>query len=135
MKLASWNVNSIRQRLADVTDWLNAHEPDVLALQEIKTEASKFPLAEIEATGYRCVLDGQKAYNGVALISREEAADVATGIPACLSKAIRPLKVHRTTHNVESYALKNQLVRTSPSRSALVGGGTRRNSSRSGFRR
>jgi exodeoxyribonuclease-3 len=80
MKIASWNVNSIRQRLAHVIDWLNAHEPDVLALQEIKTEASKFPLAEIEATGYRCVLDGQKAYNGVALLSREEPVDVTTGI-------------------------------------------------------
>jgi exodeoxyribonuclease-3 len=81
VKLASWNVNSIRQRLAHVTDWLNTHEPDVLALQEIKAEAAKFPLAEIEATGYRCVLDGQKAYNGVALLSRDEPADVTTGIP------------------------------------------------------
>lgn len=81
MKLASWNVNSIRQRLAHVVDWLEANEPDVLALQEIKTEAATFPLAEIEATGYRCVLSGQKAYNGVALVSREEAVDVSTGIP------------------------------------------------------
>lgn len=81
MKLASWNVNSIRQRLAHVMDWLNTNEPDVLALQEIKTEAATFPMADIEATGYRCVLSGQKAYNGVALISREEAVDVTTGIP------------------------------------------------------
>ncbi|MCE7901815.1 MAG: exodeoxyribonuclease III [Gammaproteobacteria bacterium PRO9] len=81
MKLASWNVNSIRQRLAHVVDWLNTNEPDVLAVQEIKTEAATFPLAEIEATGYRCVLSGQKAYNGVALISREEPAEVTTGIP------------------------------------------------------
>lgn len=80
MKLASWNVNSIRQRLAHVVDWLNTNEPDVLAVQEIKTEAATFPLAEIEATGYRCVLSGQKAYNGVALISREEPAEVTTGI-------------------------------------------------------
>ncbi|MEZ5564228.1 MAG: exodeoxyribonuclease III [Gammaproteobacteria bacterium] len=81
MKLASWNVNSIRQRLSHVVDWLNAHEPDVLALQEIKTEAATFPLADIEATGYRCVLSGQKAYNGVALLSRNEPVDVTTGIP------------------------------------------------------
>ncbi len=81
MKLASWNVNSIRQRLAHVVDWLNTNEPDVLALQEIKTEAATFPMAEIEAAGYRCVLSGQKAYNGVALISRDEPADVSTGIP------------------------------------------------------
>jgi len=81
VKLASWNVNSIRQRLTHVVDWLNAHEPDVLGLQEIKAEAARFPLAEIEATGYHCVLDGQKAYNGVALLSRDEPADVTTGIP------------------------------------------------------
>ncbi len=81
MKLASWNVNSIRQRLAHVLDWLQANEPDVLALQEIKTEARTFPLAEIEAAGYRCVLDGQKAYNGVALVSRDEPRDVTRGIP------------------------------------------------------
>lgn len=81
MKLASWNVNSIRQRLTHVVDWLNTNEPDVLAVQEIKTEAATFPMAEIEATSYHCVLSGQKAYNGVALISRDEAVDVATGIP------------------------------------------------------
>ena len=81
MKLASWNVNSIRQRLTHVVDWVNTNEPDVLALQELKTEADKFPLADIEAAGYRCVLDGQKAYNGVALLSRDEPADVSRGIP------------------------------------------------------
>ena len=81
MKLATWNVNSIRQRLPHVLDWLGANEPDVLALQEIKAEADKFPLAEIEASGYRCVLSGQKAYNGVALISRDEPADVIVDIP------------------------------------------------------
>ncbi|MEO7386322.1 MAG: exodeoxyribonuclease III [Gammaproteobacteria bacterium] len=81
MKLASWNVNSIRQRLVHVANWVNGHEPDVLALQEIKTEAGTFPLAELTATGYRCVLDGQKAYNGVALLSRDEPVDVSTGIP------------------------------------------------------
>jgi len=81
VKLATWNVNSIRQRLPHVVAWLQANEPDVLALQEIKTEADKFPLAEVEATGYRCVLDGQKAYNGVALLSREEPVDVVRGMP------------------------------------------------------
>lgn len=81
MKLASWNVNSIRQRLAHVVDWLNTSAPDVLALQEIKAEASKFPLSEIEGTGYQCVLDGQKAYNGVALLSRIQPVDVVAGIP------------------------------------------------------
>lgn len=81
MKLATWNVNSIRQRLAHVLDWLNANEPDVLALQETKCENDKFPREEIEATGYRCLFDGQKAYNGVALLSRDEGTDVQRGLP------------------------------------------------------
>jgi exodeoxyribonuclease III len=80
VKLATWNVNSIRARLEHLTSWINANEPDVLALQEIKTEADKFPLAEIEALGYRAVIDGQKTYNGVALLSREDGRDVSRGI-------------------------------------------------------
>jgi exodeoxyribonuclease III len=81
MKIATWNVNSIRQRLGHVVDWLNTNEPDVLALQEIKVETDKFPLAEIEAAGYRCVVDGQKTYNGVALMAPGDATDIQRGIP------------------------------------------------------
>jgi exodeoxyribonuclease-3 len=74
VKLATWNVNSIRQRLPHVLDWLGMRMSRMCwRLQELKTEADKFPLAEIEASGYRCVLSGQKAYNGVALISRDGA--------------------------------------------------------------
>lgn len=80
MKLATWNVNSIRARLGHLTAWLDANTPDVLALQEIKTEADKFPYAELEALGYRCLVDGQKTYNGVALLSRDEGRDVSRGI-------------------------------------------------------
>lgn len=64
-----------------VLAWLEANEPDVLALQEIKTETDKFPLADLAATGYCCVLEGQKAYNGVAMLSREEPRDVSRGMP------------------------------------------------------
>ena len=81
MKIATWNVNSIRQRLAHVKDWLEAQQPDVLALQEIKVVTEGFPAAEFEALGYRCAVDGQKAYNGTALLSRIEPADVARGMP------------------------------------------------------
>jgi exodeoxyribonuclease-3 len=80
VKLATWNVNSVRARLEHLTGWLNANEPDVLALQELKTEADKFPWAELEALGYRCLVEGQKTYNGVALLSREEGRDVTRGI-------------------------------------------------------
>jgi exodeoxyribonuclease-3 len=80
VKLATWNVNSIRARLDHLLAWIGANEPDVLALQELKTEADKFPWAEIEALGYRCLVEAQKTYNGVALLSRDEGHDVARGI-------------------------------------------------------
>lgn len=81
MKLASWNVNSLRVRLPQLTDWLSAARPDIVCLQEIKLEDAKFPRAELEAAGYRAVCSGQKTYNGVAILARSEPADVATGIP------------------------------------------------------
>lgn len=81
MKIATWNVNSIRQRLGHVQDWLAEHQPDVLALQEIKVVTADFPAGAFEPLGYRAAVDGQKAYNGVALLSRAEPAAVATGLP------------------------------------------------------
>jgi exodeoxyribonuclease-3 len=81
MKLATWNVNSLRVRQPHLLDWLAKHAPDVVCLQEIKLEDAKFPIKEIEASGYRCAWSGQKTYNGVAILSRGPLADVATGIP------------------------------------------------------
>ncbi len=80
MKIATWNVNSVRQRLAHVKDWLVAHQPDVLALQEIKVVTEGFPAAEFEGLGYRVAVDGQKSYNGVAFLSRVEPTAVTRGI-------------------------------------------------------
>jgi exodeoxyribonuclease-3 len=81
MKIASWNVNSLNVRLPQVLAWLAAELPDVLALQETKLVDENFPRAEIEAVGYHAVYAGQKTYNGVALLSREPAQNVVTGIP------------------------------------------------------
>jgi exodeoxyribonuclease-3 len=81
MKLATWNVNSLRVRLPHVVDWLAAQGPDVLCLQETKLEDGAFPFAELEAAGYRVVHAGQKTYNGVAIVAREAPADVVRGIP------------------------------------------------------
>jgi len=81
MKIASWNVNSLNVRLPQVLAWLAAEQPDVLALQETKLVDENFPRAEIEAAGYHAVYAGQKTYNGVALLSREPAQSVVTGIP------------------------------------------------------
>jgi exodeoxyribonuclease-3 len=81
MKLAAWNVNSIRVRLPQLLDWLAAAKPDVVCLQELKTEEAGFPRAELEAAGYACAVHGQKTYNGVAILSRPTLHEVGTGIP------------------------------------------------------
>ena len=81
MKIASWNVNSLKVRLPHVEQWCREAQPDVLALQETKTEDDKFPCEAVEALGYRCVFSGQKTYNGVAFLSREPIEDVVAGMP------------------------------------------------------
>ena len=80
MKLATWNVNSLKVRLPQVLDFLTAQTPDVLCLQETKIKDDKFPLMEIVAAGYQAICCGQKTYNGVAILSRNQAADVVMGI-------------------------------------------------------
>ncbi len=80
MKLATWNVNSLKVRLPQVLDWLAVHQPDALCLQETKLEDVNFPVDAIHAAGYRVAFAGQKTYNGVAIISRSEPSDIAVGI-------------------------------------------------------
>jgi len=82
MKIATWNVNSLKVRLGQVVDLLNEEQPDVLALQETKTPDETFPLAEFEAAGYRASYSGQKTYNGVAVLSKSPALDPTTDIPS-----------------------------------------------------
>src|SRR5471032_980540 len=81
MKLAAWNVNSLKVRLPHLTDWLAKAQPDIVCLQELKLEDPKFPRAEIEAAGYQAAVSGQKTYNGVAILSRAGLSDVSMGIP------------------------------------------------------
>ncbi len=79
MKLATWNVNSIRTRLDRLLAWLGAHAPDVLCLQEIKLVDELFPLEAIRAAGYHAAVFGQKTYNGVAILSRIEPVVLSRG--------------------------------------------------------
>ena len=81
MKIATWNVNSVKARLDNVLDWLRTAEPDVVLLQEIKTVDDGFPRLEIESLGYQCAVHGQKSYNGVAILSRHPIEDVTRGLP------------------------------------------------------
>lgn len=84
MKVATWNVNSIRTRLEHVTSWLSENPIDVLCLQETKVIDGDFPRSPFAELGYQVYVSGQKAYNGVALISRQPLTDVSTGFTAIL---------------------------------------------------
>ena len=84
MRIASWNVNSIRTRQSHLLNWLSAAEPDAVGLQETKVEDSLFPREAIEQAGYHCAISGQKSYNGVALLSRTPIEDVRIGFGALL---------------------------------------------------
>lgn len=81
MMIASWNVNSVRVRKEHVADWLQSHAPDALGLQELKCRDEDFPLEDFEDLGYRCLVHGQKTYNGVALLTRDGVSEPVTGIP------------------------------------------------------
>lgn len=81
MKIATWNVNSLKVRLAQVQTWLSENQPDILCLQETKTEDGNFPLSDLQQAGYLVVYSGQKTYNGVAIISKPAATDVQYGLP------------------------------------------------------
>ena len=81
MKIATWNVNSVRQRLGHLTQWLTETKPDLVCLQELKCQDEAFPRMEIEALGYNCAVLGQKTFNGVALLSRLPLEDVRRGLP------------------------------------------------------
>jgi exodeoxyribonuclease-3 len=81
MKLATWNVNSLKVRLPQLLPWLAQRQPDVVCLQETKLEDGNFPVADIDAAGYRVLYCGQKAYNGVAILSRSDAIDAVRCIP------------------------------------------------------
>ncbi|KAA0578777.1 exodeoxyribonuclease III [Azospirillum sp. B21] len=81
MKIATWNVNSAKARLPLIIDWLRTTSPDVVLFQEIKCETAAFPAAAFEELGYHVNAVGQKAYNGVALLSKAPAEDVLTRLP------------------------------------------------------
>ncbi|HWQ21570.1 MAG TPA: exodeoxyribonuclease III, partial [Clostridia bacterium] len=79
MRIATWNVNSVRARLPVIQKWLQESLVDVLAMQETKTVDETFPVAEFEALGYQAAVSGQKTYNGVAIVSRLPVSGVVKG--------------------------------------------------------
>ena len=81
MRIATWNVNSIKQRLDHLATFVKSADPDVVCLQELKCVDEAFPRADVEALGYNVVTHGQKAYNGVAILSKRPLKDVRRGLP------------------------------------------------------
>ncbi len=80
MKISSWNVNSVRARIENIKDYLDKFSPNILLMQEIKTEEKNFPFNEFEDLGYHSYVFGQKSYNGVAIISKKKLENVSTDI-------------------------------------------------------
>ena len=81
MKIATWNVNSVKARLEAATAWLKEAVPDVVCLQEIKCTDDTFPAAAFEELGYNCAVHGQKTYNGVAILSKRPLEDITPRLP------------------------------------------------------
>ncbi len=93
MKIATWNVNSLKVRLPHLLDWLATASPDIVCLQETKLTDDAFPIAELAAAGYKAAYSGQKTYNGVAILSQKEATEVTVGIPGFADEQKRVLTV------------------------------------------
>ncbi len=93
LTIATWNVNSLRVRLPHVQAWLGGVNPDVLVLQEIKMPNEDFPHQAFADMGYKTVVSGQRTYNGMAIISRQEASDVVTDLPGLADPQRRLLAV------------------------------------------
>ena len=81
MLVATWNVNGVRARLEYILDWLKTRQPDVVGLQELKTTEDTFPFEVFAEAGYHAAVHGQKAWNGVAVLSREPAEIIQAGLP------------------------------------------------------
>ncbi|MEE4349946.1 MAG: exodeoxyribonuclease III [Pacificimonas sp.] len=81
MRIATYNVNGIKARLPRLIEWLKETQPDVACLQEIKSQTDLFPVKDIEAAGYHALVHGQKGFNGVAILTKEPADLIQTGLP------------------------------------------------------
>ncbi len=107
MRIATWNVNSIKARLPFVLHWLDAREPDIACLQELKVDADAFPHDELAARGYEVALHGQPTWNGVAVISRAPVELVQAGLPGAEAIGARLLTATTSGLSVTSVYVPN----------------------------
>lgn len=101
MKISTYNVNSVNARLENLCDWLKAENPDVVLLQELKTEFNGFPFFEIQAIGYEAKILGEKSYNGVGILSRHKIKIMAEGLPNFADEHSRYLEALITVEGIE----------------------------------
>ena len=92
MKIATYNVNSVNARLENLSAWLNATQPDIVLLQEIKSEFNAFPFFDIQMLGYDAKILGQKSYNGVAILSKHKIKIIHEGLPNFVDENARYLE-------------------------------------------
>ncbi len=107
MKVATWNVNSLRVRLPHLVEWLATNRPDVMCLQETKCDDTTFPADELRAAGYASIHFGQRAYNGVAILSRDEGAAVSRGIPGFADEQSRVIAMNAGGARIVSVYVPN----------------------------
>ena len=93
MIAATYNVNSVNARIENLSRWLKEKSPDIVLLQEIKTESGNFPFFELQALGYEAAVLGQKSYNGVAVLSKKKIKAVEEGLPGIKDEQARYLEV------------------------------------------
>ncbi len=91
MKLATWNVNSLKVRLPHLLDWVGRERPDVVCLQETKAEDANFPVQELRQAGYQSLFTGQKTYNGVAILTRVPVSETVSAMPSFADEQKRVL--------------------------------------------
>lgn len=89
MRIATWNINGMRARFDLLRHWLRDRRPDIVGLQELKMADELFPHEELAAEGYRAVVHGQKAWNGVAILTRADAAMIRSGLPGAEDQGAR----------------------------------------------
>ena len=89
MKIVSWNVNSIRARIENIKKYIKSSPPDIMVLQEIKTEEQNFPFEDLKRLGYLSYVNGQKSYNGVCILSKNKLNKIKTDLPGDTIKQSR----------------------------------------------
>ena len=110
MKIATWNVNSVRARMAHLLDWLERSSPDIVGLQETKVVDADFPIEPINELGYQVVYTGQKSYNGVAILSLKPARDVCVQLEGAEDYGARFIAATFDDSKGESFRFINAYV-------------------------